>query len=130
MEKVTSMYHPMYAKKKAASQLTKKERKIVFCIASVILLAALFIIITPAYASNYTTQIQNVMSNMIGIVGTIFQAVGVILTVYAVGQLVLAFKNEDANSKSSASTLLVVGIVLIALPSIVDALGLVSMIGG
>lgn len=129
MEKVTAMYHPMYAKKKTASQLTKKERKIAFCIASVILLAALCIIITPAYAS-YTSQIQNVMTNMIGIVGTIFQAVGVILTVYAVGQLVLAFKNEDANSKSSASTLLVVGIVLIALPSIVDALGLVSMIGG
>ena len=129
MEKVTAMYHPMYAKKKTASQLTKKERKIVFCIASVILLTAFRMIITPAYAS-YTSQIQNVMTNMIGIVGTIFQAVGVILTVYAVGQLVLAFKNEDANSKSSASTLLVVGIVLIALPSIVDALGLVSMIGG
>lgn len=75
------------------------------------------------------TLIQNIMGQMIDIVGLIFQAVGVILSVYSVGQLVMAFKNEDADSKSRASTMLVVGICLIAIPALVKNLGLVNMIG-
>ena len=63
---------------------------------------------------------------MIDIVGLVFSAVGVILAVYSVGQLVLAFKNEDADSKSRASTMLVVAIVLVAFPSIVKGLNLVD----
>ena len=54
----------------------------------------------------------------------IFVAVGIILAIYSVGQLILAFKNEDADSKSRASTLLVVSIILIAFPALIDFLGL------
>lgn len=87
-------------------------------------------VINPAFAAtNYVTRIRTIMNNMVTIVGVIFQAVGAILSIYAVGQLILAFKNEDANSKSSASTLLVVGIVLIAVPGIITTLGLVNLIG-
>lgn len=109
---------------------TDRKRHIVFaCTLTVITFVTLCLIVDPAFA-DYTSTIREIMESMVDIVGTIFQAVGVILSIYAVGQLVLAFKNEDANAKSSASTLLVVGIVLIAIPGIIDALNLVDMIGG
>ena len=113
----------------ALDQKAERRRHIVFaCILAAITFVTLCLIVNPAFAS-YTNTIRDIMEDMVDIVGTIFQAVGVILSIYAVGQLVLAFKNEDANAKSSASTLLVVGIVLIAIPGIIDALNLVDMIG-
>lgn len=75
------------------------------------------------------TQIRAIMQTMIDIVGMIFQAVGVILTVYAVGTLVMAFKNEDPDAKSRAGTMLVVGVVLMILPAIIKGLNLTSYIG-
>lgn len=73
-----------------------------------------------------TSTISEILGNMISVVGTIFTAVGIILAVYSVGQLILAFKNEDADSKSRASTLLIVSIILIAFPAIVEGLDLVG----
>ena len=73
-----------------------------------------------------TSTISEILGNMISVVGTIFTAVGIILAVYSVGQLILAFKNEDPDSKSRASTLLVVAIILIAFPAIVEGLDLTS----
>ena len=94
--------------------MNKKERYFTLTMFFVIAVMVMFAVINPAYAANYVTTIRSIMDKMVTIVGVIFQAVGAILSIYAVGQLILAFKNEDANSKSSASTLLVVGIVLIA----------------
>lgn len=116
--------------KKKAECLNRREQRLLASAVVFLTMAALCMILTPAFASGYVGTIQGIMDKMVDIVGTIFQAVGVILSIYAVGQLILAFKNEDANAKSQASTLLVVGIVLIALPGIVDTLGLVDMIGG
>lgn len=110
--------------------MNKKERYFTLTMFFVIAVMVMFAVINPAFAAtNYVTRIRTIMNNMVTIVGVIFQAVGAILSIYAVGQLILAFKNEDANSKSSASTLLVVGIVLIAVPGIITTLGLVNLIG-
>lgn len=79
----------------------------------------------PALASGApTATVGEILERMISIIGMIFVAVGIILAIYSVGQLVLAFKNEDADSKSRASTLLVVSIILIAFPALIDFLGL------
>lgn len=110
--------------------MNKRERYFTFAMFFIITVMVAFAVINPAFAAtNYVTRIRTIMNNMVTIVGVIFQAVGAILSIYAVGQLILAFKNEDANSKSSASTLLVVGIVLIAVPGIITTLGLVNLIG-
>lgn len=110
--------------------MNKRERYFTFTMFFIIAVLVAFAVINPAFAAaNYVTRIRTIMNNMVTIVGVIFQAVGAILSIYAVGQLILAFKNEDANSKSSASTLLVVGIVLIAVPGIITTLGLVNLIG-
>lgn len=113
-------------------QLTQKERCILN-IASVVL-CCLMIAAMIAFPFATTDKkygqdiISSVANNMVNIIGLVFRSVGVILAVYAVGQLVLAFKNEDADSKSRASTMLVVGIVLIALPTIISTLNLVEYI--
>lgn len=110
--------------------MNKRERYFTFTMFFIIAVMVALAVINPAFAAtSYVTRIRSIMSNMVTIVGVIFQAVGAILSIYAVGQLILAFKNEDANSKSSASTLLVVGIVLIAIPGIITTLNLVNLIG-
>ena len=63
---------------------------------------------------------------MIDIIGMVFTAVGIILAIYSVGTLILAFKNDDPDSKQRASTMLVVAVVLIGFPAIIDQLNLTS----
>lgn len=110
--------------------LSEKERRILnvtFVMLSILVFAA--IIVSPFATSDYGQEtIKTVINQMVDIIGLVFRSVGVILAVYAVGQLVLAFKNEDADSKSRASTMLVVGIVLIALPTIIKSLKLTDYI--
>lgn len=54
----------------------------------------------------------------------IFFYIGVLLLAWAIGQLVLAFKNEDADSKSRAMMLLVVAIILMGIQPLFSALNL------
>lgn len=74
------------------------------------------------------TTIKSVLDKFIDIIGTIFIALGIILAAFSIGQLVLSFKNEDADSKSRAATLLVVSIILIAIRPIIAGLGLTDML--
>lgn len=62
------------------------------------------------------------VGKLVGIICTIFRYIGILLAVWAVGMLVLAFKNEDADSKSRSMMLLIVSIVLIVIKSIVQML--------
>lgn len=89
------------------------------------LLTVTMLTINPAFAD---ASISSIVSQMIEIIEQIFVAVGVILAVYSVGQLIMAFKNEDPDSKSRASTMLVVAIVLVAFPTLIKTLDLTSYI--
>lgn len=97
---------------------------------TVALLASMCMVLfafVPAFAA---ASLSDLLNQMIGIVKAIFVAVGVILLVYSIGQLALAFKNEDADSKTRASTMLVVALVLIAFPGFIDALNLTQYLNG
>ncbi len=67
---------------------------------------------------------QKLVTNLLGYVFAIFKYIGWLLLAWGVGQLVLAFKNEDADSKSRAMMLLVVAIILTSLGTIFNGLGL------
>lgn len=71
-----------------------------------------------------------VIQKMIGIICKVFRYVGVVLAVYSVGQLVMAFKNEDADSKSRATTMLVVAGILVGIDQLVEGLNLTSYLTG
>mgnify|MGYP007016529449 FL=1 len=116
-----------YRKEKEMNQIAKNKNKRSFFITAFALCAMATLAMTcPVFAADYTSNIKSILDKMIDVVGTIFSAVGIILGVYSVGSLIMAFKNEDADSKSRASTMLIVSIVLIAFPQIVKSLNLTS----
>lgn len=88
------------------------------------LIGAGFFILTPlcAFADLPTIDAGNMMTNLITIVCDIFRMIGAVLLVWAIGQLVMAFKNEDADSKSRAMMVLVCAILLISVKSVYYAL--------
>ena len=59
---------------------------------------------------------------MISKILTVFSYAGILLLVYAVLSLILAFKNEDAESKVNAITQISIAIVLLTLSGTVNAL--------
>ena len=63
----------------------------------------------------YAADAKTAVKGIIDMVFQIFQYIGVILALWGVGALVLAFKNEDADSKSRAIMSLVVGVCLVGL---------------
>ena len=68
------------------------------------------------------------MSKLLEVIVMIFRYIGILLLAWSIGMLVLAFKNEDADSKSRAMMLLVVSIVLIGIEGILNIVGVQGLI--
>lgn len=88
--------------------------------------------LVPAFATGSSTTTTNndpaatVLGKMIELIEKVFKYVGVILAVYSIGQLIMAFKNEDADSKSRATTMLVVACCLIGIATFVNTTNITS----
>lgn len=67
-------------------------------------------------------DIETIIGSILGIILTIAMYVGVVLLTYAIFQLVMSFKNDDAEGKSRATQLLVVSAVLIGLKKLMSVL--------
>ena len=92
---------------------------------------AFMITVTPAFADPAVPNgLANVVGDFVFYIGLIFQVVGVLIGVYAAGQMIMAFKDDNPDAKTRASTLLVVAFILIVMPSIIKGLGLVNYITG
>ena len=104
----------------------KKQRVLALSAAIVLGVIAVMLICNPVWASSASGTISSILQDMIDIIGMVFTAVGIILAIYSVGTLILAFKNDDPDSKQRASTMLVVAVVLIGFPAIIDQLNLTS----
>lgn len=72
---------------------------------------------------------ENLVKNLLGYVFAIFKYIGWLLLAWGIGQLILAFKNEDADSKSRAMMLLVVAVILTVIGNIFNGI-MSSTIGG
>jgi hypothetical protein len=68
------------------------------------------------------------MGKILDVITTIFTYIGILLLAWSIGMLVLAFKNEDADSKSRAMMLLVVSVVLIGIDGILSLVGVRDLI--
>lgn len=86
---------------------------------NVLITAGLFTL-TPLYAYAIPEEVNAgaLVDNLILTVCDIFRMIGAILLVWALGQLVMAFKNEDADSKSKAMMVLVCSILLLSVKTI------------
>lgn len=69
-------------------------------------------------------SLNDVMGNVQDLVETLFKSIGFVLVLWGAGQLVLAFKNEDSDSKSRAIMSIVAGVALYGFASITNNLGL------
>lgn len=79
-------------------------------------------------AADTTVDADKLVGRILGFIIKIFFYVGVILLLWAIGQLVFAFKNDDADSKTKAAMLLVVSVILMAIKPVFDSLGLITII--
>lgn len=112
--------------KKAISRFFTRERKKKIVDALPLILFVILAVSAQAVPvlADYKSDISDVFKDLLGIIGTVFRTVGAVITAFAVGQFVLAMKDDDPSAKTRAATLIVVGMVLIAFPSILDTLKL------
>lgn len=88
-----------------------------------------FAIASPVVFATGGGTASNVVKNLLGYIFGIFFWIGVLLLAWGVGQLVLAFKNEDGDSKSRAIMLILAAIVLMAVDTIFTNLGISEVSG-
>lgn len=67
-------------------------------------------------------NIEEIMGSVLGIIFTIAMWVGVVMSVFGLFSLVLAFKNDDADAKSRATQTFIVGASLIGLKTLAGVL--------
>lgn len=114
--------------KKAKQFLVNPGKKGKIAMTSGAVLTAIMPFIAFAFANPTggvaATQLIN---TVLGVVCDVFMAIGILLLAWSVGMLFLAFKNEDADSKSRAMMMMIVAIVLVAfrgiLTGVLGALG-------
>lgn len=64
--------------------------------------------------------IDEMFGELTGYIFKIFFYIGALLLAWSIGQLIMAFKNEDADSKSRAGMVLVVSCLLLGIGTIYD----------
>lgn len=79
-------------------------------------------ILMPTALANTATYSPPIILKLISKLLTVFWYAGLVLLVYAVIALILALKNEDAESKVNAVTQISIAIVLITLSGTVNTL--------
>lgn len=75
----------------------------------------------------FAVSADDLVGKILGFIVKIFFYIGCILLLWSIGQLVLAFKNDDADSKSKAAMLMVVSIILICIRPVFDALDIIDI---
>lgn len=81
-----------------------------------------FMAMSTLASGSGNVNMSAMFGSLIAMVCDIFFYIGAILLVWAIGQLVLAFKNEDADSKSRAVMVLVCAVLLLSVKTIYNAI--------
>jgi hypothetical protein len=81
--------------------------------------AAAVTMVPTAFAASLDATSAKIVKAILDLVQTLGLTIGIILLAWSVVMLILAFKNEDADSKSRAIMLLVVSIALIGIGGLI-----------
>lgn len=108
----------MFTKTKQFLTNPSKKDKIAMAVGSAMTAAMPFATMSLAAPASSSDTAKNLVGTVLGVICDIFLAIGVLLLAWSVGMLFLAFKNEDADSKSRSMMMAVVSIVLIAFKGI------------
>ena len=103
-------------------------KRVLWCLAMMVLGMAMFIV--PAFADTASApSAGKTMMALISLMCSMFKYVGVAIFVWAIIQFILATKRSDADSKADAVQTAVCGIALIAVATVIDALGITKNLG-
>lgn len=72
--------------------------------------------------NNAQTGTTNVIGNIVSIISMIARVVGILLGVYGLYKLIVAFKDQDANGITQGIGILAVGVILIRFKTIVSTI--------
>lgn len=104
-------------KQKSGLNQTKNSSWLRFTQSMTMAIMTMNIMLLPVFAAT----LDDMFNNIVGLVCKVFFYIGAVLLVWAIGQLVLAFKNEDADSKSRAVMVLVCAVMLLSISTIYTA---------
>ncbi len=102
------------------SRKARTAANVLACAAIPLLTVASVAADNPAPANN----LEDTLKKLSGIIFFIFKAIGFIMSCWGIGQLVLAFKDEDANGKQRAIMLVIAGFLMFSLETVFDTLGI------
>ena len=100
--------------KKMKKFVMEKVEKVEKAFAPMLAAGAAMGIVPTAYADGATDAMQKI----INLVYTMFKYIGIVLALWGIGSLIMAFKNEDADSKTRAIMSLIVGVALVTLQAL------------
>lgn len=110
------------------THITKEKAKSIAKKAAPFMMIAVALVLCAAPSTLAAVNLTKLIKSIITIIENIFIIVGVIFTAYGVGALVMAFKNEDGDSKHRAAMQLGVGVALISISALEKALNLTQYI--
>ena len=96
-------------------------------------LTATMMTVLPTYATQDVTinnltglDVNALLGKIVGIVLTIAQGIGIVLLVSGIFQLIMAYKDDNADSKTRGIQLAIVGVVLITFKTLLSGVGIIS----
>ena len=113
------------AKKKTITFYKKVKENAICVIASATILAPMSSVMI-VYATETEPIKIDLIEKVLDIIFTMFRYIGILLLAWSIGMLVLAFKNEDAESKSRAIMMMVVSVVLVSIETLFNKLGVLN----
>lgn len=113
------------AKKKTITFYKKVKENAIGVIASATILAPMSSVMI-VYATETEPIKIDLIEKVLDIIFTMFRYIGILLLAWSIGMLVLAFKNEDAESKSRAIMMMVVSVVLVSIETLFNKLGVLN----
>lgn len=106
--------------------LSVKEKALNKAMPALLAFAALISTIVPGFAlPGEGTSPEALITSIIGIVLTLARYIGIVLVVTGVFQLVMAYKDDNADSKTRGVQLAIVGVILIGLKTLLTTAGLI-----
>ena len=105
--------------------LSVKEKALNKAMPALLAVAGVLSTIVPGYAlPGEGTSPETLITSIIGIVLTLARYIGIVLVVTGVFQLVMAYKDDNADSKTRGIQLAICGVILIGLEAVLTAAGI------
>lgn len=119
-------------KKMNETKLGKRAKRIYTSVCTALMCSSAFALSAGAFGEDVTinasakTDANELMGKIIGILLTITRFVGVAMIVYGVYEIVMSFQQQQPEAKTKGIIMALSGVAMVALKSILSALGVVS----